>query len=250
MSACYDVGVRMAVKVCVSLWVFYVCDRTREAVKNTIRWASWVAMANHSQPESESASASASETEPQMFGCSGWVGGWKSMWVGWLLVVDSSPWSLALLLPLQMTTRRRSANIMERRGEARLCRLVRGRIALEWFLLWQAHAVRQIKWPSHNNNNNNNNNYNKNNKNKNESWQAIKCCMLQMWPKRADRNREKLVIAPEFYYGSSWTTATTTTITIYMCMCVCLRINPARTSLWRNSIDSAQYMKLSFSVRY
>lgn len=43
-------------------------------------------MANHSQPESESASTSTSETEPQMFGCSGWAEGWMGMWLGWLLV--------------------------------------------------------------------------------------------------------------------------------------------------------------------
>lgn len=68
--------------VCVSapLWVFScVCEGTREAVKKAIRWASWVAMANHSQPESESAS----EPEPQMVGCSGWVGvGWVCVLVG------------------------------------------------------------------------------------------------------------------------------------------------------------------------
>lgn len=87
-----------------------------------------------------------------------WVGGrWMGMCVGWLLVVDSSQWSLALLLPLQMTARRRRRNLMTE-TEERLCRWGRGRgIALEWFLLWQAHAVRKIKWPSHNNNNNNNN---------------------------------------------------------------------------------------------
>lgn len=54
------------------------------------------------------------------------------MCVGWLLVVDSSQWSLALLLPLQMTTRRRRGNLMQTETEERLCRWGRGRgIALE-----------------------------------------------------------------------------------------------------------------------
>lgn len=57
---------------------------------------------------------------------------------------------------------------------------------------------------------------------------------------------EKLVIAAEFYCGSSCSN-TAATLQQHQQQ----RINPAGTSLWPNSIDSAAHsMKLSFSVRY
>lgn len=230
--------------------VFCVREHTREAVKYTLNELS----SPLGKPLTARARAGVSiSVGIRERATNGWLQ-WAVGWLGVVGVVDSSQWSqAALLLPLQMTTRRRPKPMLRLSWQTK-CRLQHwgwGWIALDWFLLWQAHAVRQIKWPSHNNNNNNNsNNNNNNNCNNNEGWQAIKCCMLQMWP-RADRNRKigncsrillRLKLQQQQHSSNS-----NNNNTVYVCVC----INPARTSLWRNSIDSAPHsMKLSFSVRY
>lgn len=49
----------------------------------------------------------------------------------------------------------------------------------------------------------------------------VVCCKCGQ--SHSGQSREKLVIAPEFYYGSSWSTATTTAATP-RCVCVLTRI--------------------------
>lgn len=115
MFACYGVGVRMSVRLCVCVSVFvgiFMC--VSECVKlSKIPYAERVELqwrTTHSQSRSQRRR----RHQRQSRKCLVAVGGLRDGWVCGLV----GCWSLALLLPLQMTARRRSANLMERRGEA------------------------------------------------------------------------------------------------------------------------------------